>query len=79
MVILLLFYYITAYDPYLDPFRAEGDTKTQSRHVNVYDRVILSAVRSLKFLDFTQKYKDAKGQALETALNRVRLGSLPHH
>lgn len=69
VVLLLIGYYLVAYDPELDPFRKPGK-KTLCQYPNAIDYVFLYAVRKLPGLRSLQKIDWPQYSQLESALNK---------
>ena len=83
VVVLLIIYYITVYDYSLDVFRPKDDFETVSNNPNPVDRVFLSSVRKLRFLDFSQTSLETRTD-INKEFNKVRcnihvLTSSPHN
>ncbi|RSL45199.1 hypothetical protein CEP53_010877 [Fusarium sp. AF-6] len=69
VVLLLIGYYLTAYDPELDPFREPGK-RTLCQHPNAIDYVFLYAARRLPGLRTLQRTDWPRYSQLESALNK---------
>ncbi|KAM6520005.1 hypothetical protein FALCPG4_013564 [Fusarium falciforme] len=69
VVLLLIGYYLVAYNPKLDPFRQPGK-KTSCQYPNVADYVFMDAVRKLPGLRGLQYSEWLRSSQLESALNK---------
>ncbi|RSL77982.1 hypothetical protein CEP51_008600 [Fusarium floridanum] len=69
LVLLLIGYYLVAYNPELDPFRQPGK-KTPCQHPNATDYIFLYAARKLPGLRNVQHSELLRSSRLESALNQ---------